>query len=134
MTLRRIQTDAAPRAVGPYSQGMVVGSLLYTAGQIAIDPESNVFQGHLDAAGQARLALANLRAVIEAAGATTSDVIKTTVFLTSMADFGAVNEVYAEFFGEHAPARSAVAVAELPLGARFEVEAVAVVRSRGALE
>lgn len=129
MTLKRVQTDAAPAAVGPYSQAMVVpGGLVYTAGQIAIDPANGTFRSDSDVADQARQVLANLRAILEAAGSSLDQVVKTTVFLTSMSDFAAVNAVYADVFGAHRPARSTVAVAGLPLGALVEIEAVAVVK------
>lgn len=127
----RIHTTSAPAAVGPYSQAMVVpDGLVFTAGQIAIDPSTGTFRSDLDVAGQARLLLSNLRAILEAAGSSMDRVVKTTVFLTSMSDFAAMNAVYAEAFGDHKPARSTVAVAELPLGARVEIEAVAVPRPR----
>lgn len=119
-----IATDRAPAAVGPYSQAIAAGHLVYTAGQIALDKESGkLVQGGVQA--QARQALQNLKAVLEAAGSGLDRVIKTTVFLQSMDDYAAVNEVYGRFFGEGAPARSAVAVAALPLGALVEIEAVA---------
>lgn len=121
-----IHTSQAPKAVGPYSQAVRVGELLFTAGQVAIDPSTSQFMGG-DVASQTRQVLNNLGAVLEAAGSDFSQVIKTTVFLTSMAHYGAVNEVYAQYFGEGKPARSAVAVAELPLGALVEIECVALV-------
>lgn len=120
-----IQTDAAPRAVGPYSQAVRVDQFVFTAGQVALDPQSGEFVGG-DAATQARQALTNLQAVLEAAGSSLGQVVKTTVFLVSMDDYAAVNGVYGEFFGASPPARSAVAVAQLPLGARVEIECVAV--------
>lgn len=127
MTTQRIETNAAPKAVGPYSQAVRAGGFLFTAGQIALDPQTNAFRADLGVRAQAELALRNLRAVLEAGGAAMDRVVKTTVFLTSMDDFKTVNEVYAEAFGGHEPARSAVAVAELPLGALVEFEAIAAV-------
>lgn len=119
-----ISTDKAPAAVGPYSQAVCAGSLVYTAGQIPLDPNTGkLVDGDVQA--QTRQAIHNLRAVLEAAGSSLENVVKTTVFLDDMNDYAAVNEVYGSFFGESAPARSAVQVAALPLGARLEIEAVA---------
>ena len=128
MTIERIHTDSAPAAVGPYSQATrAAGPFLFSAGQIALDPATQTFRSDLDVQGQAELALNNLSAVLEAGGSSLSNVLKTTVFLTTMDHFGAMNEVYARFFGETKPARSAVAAAELPLGALFEIECVALI-------
>ncbi len=121
-----IHTEQAPKAVGPYSQAIRVGDLLFTAGQIALDPASGQFRGG-EVDEQARQVLTNLRAVLEAGGSSLDQVIKTTVFVTTMAHYKRVNEVYAEFFTGNFPARSAVAVAELPLGALVEIECVALV-------
>lgn len=119
-----IATENAPAAVGPYSQAIAAGHLVYTAGQIALDKDTGkLVEGGVQA--QAQQALQNLKAVLEAAGSELQNVIKTTVFLQSMDDYAAVNEVYEQFFGQSAPARSAVAVAALPLGALIEIEAVA---------
>lgn len=123
-----IATEHAPAAVGPYSQAVRVGDLLFTAGQIALDPATGAL-AEGDVSAQATRALTNLQAVLEAGGSGLAHVIKTTVFLTDMADYAAVNAVYARFLGEAPPARSAVAVAALPLGARVEIEAVALVVS-----
>ena len=125
MNRRAIATEGAPAAIGPYSQGIAAGDLLFTAGQLGIDPATGEFVAP-DAAGQARRALQNVRAVVEAAGLTLDHVVKVTVFLADMDDFAAVNAVYAEFFGDAPPARSAVQVARLPLDGRVEIEAVAV--------
>ncbi len=122
-----IATDLAPRAIGPYSQALAAGDLVFCSGQIALDPRSGELSGG-DAAAQARQALANLARVLEAAGSGMDRVLKTTVFLVDMGDFAPVNEAYAEAFGGHRPARSTVAVSGLPKGARFEVEAVALRR------
>ena len=119
-----VKTDQAPAAVGPYSQAVRIGNLVYTAGQIPLDPATGkLVEGAIEA--QTRRALENLKAVLEAAGASLSSVVKTTVFLQNMGDFGAMNGVYAQFFGDGPPARSAVEVAALPLGAEVEIEAVA---------
>jgi 2-iminobutanoate/2-iminopropanoate deaminase len=120
----RVFSPAAPAPIGPYSQAVRCGSLLFCSGQIAIDPASGrLVDG--DVSAQARQVAKNLSAVLEAAGTTPAAVVKTTIFLVDMADFAAVNAVYAETFGEAAPARSTVAVAGLPLGAKVEIEAVA---------
>ena len=119
-----IHTDNAPKAIGPYSQAIRVGDTIYTSGQIGIVPESGAFVG-ADVAAQTRQALANLKAVLAAAGAQLSDVVKTTVFLADMADYAVVNAIYAEHFTDPCPARSAVQAAALPKGARMEIEAIA---------
>ena len=121
--MRCIATDAAPAAIGPYSQAVQAGPWIFASGQIPLAPTGEMAQGGADA--QARQALANVRAVLAAAGAGLADVVKTTVFLTDMDDFAAVNRVYAETFGDHRPARSTVAVAALPRGARVEIEVIA---------
>lgn len=124
MSKQIIHTDQAPAAIGPYSQANLSGGFVFTAGQIALTPGGD---GTLpdDVADQARQALSNLRAVLQAAGTDLAHVVKTTVFLLDMADYATVNAVYAEFFTENHPARSAVQVAGLPAGARVEIEAVA---------
>jgi len=119
-----IHTDDAPRAVGPYSQAVAWAGYLFCAGQIALDPESGELVGD-DAAAQARQALENLGAVLAAGGSAPEHVLKTTVYVKDMADYAAVNEVYAEFFGTHRPARAAVAVSALPKNALVEIDAVA---------
>lgn len=119
-----VATERAPRAVGPYSQAVVAGGLVFTAGQVGLDPGTGAVVPGGVAAETAR-ALENLRAVLAAAGSGLDRVVKTTVFLTDMADFAAMNEVYARVFGSHRPARSTVAVAALPRGAKVEIEAVA---------
>lgn len=121
-----IHTNDAPAAVGPYSQATVANGLVFTAGQIALIPaEGTMLEGDVQA--QTRQALTNLKAVLEAAGTSLENVMKTTVFLDSMDDFAKMNEVYAAFFGDNPPARSAVEVARLPLGALVEIEAVALI-------
>ena len=119
-----VSTPGAPRAIGPYSQGILAGGFLFTAGQVGFDPESGeLVDGGI--AEQTARVLDNIRAILEAADLNLSRVVKTTVFLVDMADFAAMNEVYARVFGDHRPARSTVAVAALPRGARVEIEAVA---------
>jgi 2-iminobutanoate/2-iminopropanoate deaminase len=121
-----ITTVKAPAAVGPYSQGVRIGELIYTAGQIALDPASGqMVEGGIKE--QTRQALKNLAAVLEAAGSSLAQVVKTTVFLQDINYFADMNSVYAEFFPAQPPARSAVQVAALPLGALVEIEALAVV-------
>ncbi len=122
--LGTIQTKDAPAAIGPYSQGVVAGGFLFTAGQIALDPATGeVVAG--DVAAQATRVLQNLTAVLSAAGASWSDVVKTTVYLQDMNDFAKVNEVYSSALGAARPARTTVAVAGLPRGVRVEIDAVA---------
>ena len=122
-----IATDTAPRAIGPYSQATVVGNVIYTAGQIALDPGTMEMVGK-NVAEQTERVLRNLTAVLEAAGSGLPHVLKTTVFLADMADFPAMNEVYARAFGDHRPARSTVAVQTLPKNARVEIDAIALKR------
>jgi 2-iminobutanoate/2-iminopropanoate deaminase len=119
-----VRTQKAPAAVGPYSQAVRIGNLIYTAGQLGIIPGSQEFAGN-DIEAQTRQALENLQAVLEEAGSCLHHVVKITVFLKNMGEFGRMNSVYAEFFPEEPPARSAVEVAGLPLGGRVEIEAVA---------
>ena len=119
-----ISTKKAPAAIGPYSQAIKVGNLVYTSGQIPIDPATGVFaEGGIKE--QTRQSLLNLKAILEEAGLSMSYVVKTTVFMADMNDFADMNAVYAEFFAEPYPARSAVAVKTLPKGALVEIEAVA---------
>jgi len=119
-----VSTGDAPKAIGPYSQGIIAGGLISTAGQIAIDPASGeVVPG--GAAEQTARVMQNLTAILRAAGSGLDRVVKTTVFLTDMADFAAMNEVYGKAFGNHRPARSTVAVANLPKGVKVEIEAIA---------
>jgi 2-iminobutanoate/2-iminopropanoate deaminase len=119
-----ITTDKAPAAVGPYSQAVRVGDLIYTAGQLGIVPGTKEFAGP-GIEAQTRQALENLKAVLEAAGSCLKHAVKNTVFLADMGEFARMNVVYAEFFAENPPARSAVQVAALPLGGRIEIESVA---------
>lgn len=124
MSKQIIATDKAPAAIGPYSQAVRVGDLIYTAGQLGIVPATKTLAG-ADVEAQARQALENLKAILEAAGSCLRHVVKTTLFLQDMGDFARVNAIYGEYFAEEPPARSTVQVAALPLGARVEIEAVA---------
>ena len=123
--LRTVHTPAAPAAIGPYSQAIVADGVVYTAGQIALDPHTGELSTG-DIAAQTARVLANLAAVLEAAGASLASVVKTTVYLADLADFGAMNEEYARHFGDHKPARSTVQAAALPRGARVEIDCIAV--------
>jgi 2-iminobutanoate/2-iminopropanoate deaminase len=127
MALQKIYTEKAPKPIGPYSQAIVVdGKFVYTAGQVAMDPATNqVVEGDIKV--QTRQVLKNIEQVLKAAGSSMNSVAKTTVFLNNLNDFGAMNEVYAEFFSGSAPARSTVEVARLPRDVKVEIEAVAVV-------
>lgn len=118
-----IVADAAPAAVGPYSHAVKAGKTLYTSGQLGLDPISGELVEGVEA--QARVALDNLKAVLKEAEMGMEDVVKTTVFLKEMSDFAAINAIYAEAFGDTKPARSCVAVAALPKGGLFEIEAIA---------
>lgn len=119
-----IQTPAAPQAIGPYSQAVSAGPLLFLSGQIPLDPSSGDLVGP-DIATQTRQVLQHIRAILEAAGSSLERVVKTTVFLTDIGDFAVVNQVYGEFFPQAPPARSAVQVAALPRGASVEIEVIA---------
>ena len=125
MSITPIQTDHAPKAIGPYSQAVTYGNFVYTAGQIAFDPVSmDIVPGGVTE--QTEQVMNNLKAILSDAGTDLQQVLKTTVFLADMADFTAMNEVYARHFGEHRPARSTVAAAGLPRNVRVEIEVVAV--------
>jgi 2-iminobutanoate/2-iminopropanoate deaminase len=126
MNRQAIRTEAAPQAIGPYEQAIKIDGLVFTAGQIPIDPKTGNFaEGGIKE--QTRQVLKNLQAVLAAAGSSMDRVVKATVFLKNMADFPAMNEVYAEYFAAAKPARSTVAVAELPRGALVEIDLVATV-------
>lgn len=126
MALKTIATEGAPAAIGPYSQAIAVGNMVYTAGQIPLDPKTlEVVEGGVKA--QTEMVLENLKAVLEEAGSSLENVVKTTVFLSEMSNFGEMNEVYARYFDKHKPARSTVAVRELPLSVAVEIEAVALI-------
>lgn len=126
MPQRIIATESAPAAIGPYSQGVVAGGCLYTAMQIGLDPDSGDLVG-ATAAEQIRQCLQNIGAVVAAAGCVMNDVVKTTVYLTDLGEFLAVNDVYAEFFGDEPPARGVIEAAALPKGALVAVEAIATI-------
>ncbi|HLZ44520.1 MAG TPA: RidA family protein [Gemmatimonadales bacterium] len=125
--MRVIATDAAPKAIGPYSQAIATETLVFTAGQVALDPKTGELIGRTTVE-QTEQVFANLEAVLTAAGASLGTVVKTTVYLADMADFAQMNEVYAKHFGAHKPARSTVQAAGLPKHARVEIEVIAVVR------
>lgn len=130
MTTERsvVRTDAAPGAIGPYSQAIVAGDLVFCSGQIPLDPASGqLVEGGIE--DQTRQVLNNLVAVLQAAGTTTDRIVKTTIFLADMNDFAAVNGVYGEYFGAEPPARSTVQVARLPRDVRVEIEAIALTGS-----
>jgi len=132
-----IQTDRAPQAIGPYSQAVIANGIVYTSGQIALTPEGEMLKNDAvlqtqellkhDVVIQTEQVLKNLSAVLEEAGSSLSQVIRTTIFLDSMDDFAIVNEIYAKAFGDHKPARSTVAVKTLPKNALVEIDAIAVV-------
>ncbi|MDH4130708.1 MAG: RidA family protein [Gemmatimonadota bacterium] len=126
MTLTAVATEAAPRAIGPYSQAIIANGFVYTAGQIAFEPGTMEIVGG-GIGEQTERVMKNIAAILTAAGTDLSRVVKTTVFLVDMADFSAMNEVYARAFGSHKPARSTVAVSALPRGVRVEIEAIATV-------
>ena len=122
--MKVISTKKAPAAIGPYSQATRIGNLVYTSGQIPIDPATGVFvEGGIKE--QTRQSLTNVKAILEEAGLSMSNVVKTTVFMADMGDFADMNSVYAEFFTEPYPARSAVAVKTLPKGSLVEIEVIA---------
>lgn len=124
--MKTIQTELAPAAIGPYSQGILVNNLFYSSGQIPLKADGTLVTG--DVKEQTRQVFQNLDAVLSAAGASFETVVKATVFIKNMDDFAAVNEVYGEYFSEHKPARSCVEVARLPKDALVEIEVVALVK------
>ncbi len=124
---KEIKTESAPAAIGPYSQGITGGNLVISSGQLPADPKTGAIEGDITA--QTKQSLTNLKAVLEAGGSDLAHVLKTTVFLSDMNNFGAMNAVYAEFFNEGTkPARSAVEVARLPKDALVEIEAIAIAK------
>jgi len=129
MDLRSTKTDRAPAPVGPYSQAIIAGDFVFCAGQIALDAQSGQLVGGDDVRAQTRRVLDNLAAVLVSAESSLDRVTKTTVFLADLADFQAMNEVYAERFGSHRPARSTIGVGALPRGAKVEIECIAVRRN-----
>lgn len=125
MKLREVRTDQAPEPVGPYSQAIISGDTVYTAGQIGIDPATGEIAADVEA--QTRQVMDNLAAVLAAAGCAFADVVKTTIYLADMADFPAVNAIYGSCFGDPAPARAMVEAAALPKGASVEIDCIAVI-------
>ena len=124
MTKKQIQTNAAPAAIGPYSQAVQVGNLVFYSGQIPLDPETGAMvEGGI--VEQTRRVMANMSAMLQASGRTFEDVVKTTIYLTDLGDFATVNEIYGEFFGDVPPARACVQVAALPKGAAIEIDWIA---------
>ena len=124
MSMRTISTDRAPKAIGPYSQGIAASGFLFLSGQIPLDPRTgDLVQGTVRE--EVTRVMENLKAVLEAAGSGLDRVVRTTVYLADLRDFAAMNEVYAGYFGAHRPARSTVQVAALPKGARVEIDAIA---------
>ncbi|MFS8188372.1 RidA family protein [Rossellomorea marisflavi] len=124
--MRTVSTNQAPAAIGPYSQGIVVNNLFYSSGQIPLTPEGMMVEGDVQA--QTHQVFRNLQAVLKEAGASLESVVKATVFIKNMDDFGAINEVYGEYFSSHIPARSCVEVAKLPKDALVEIEVIALVK------
>jgi 2-iminobutanoate/2-iminopropanoate deaminase len=127
MTRTVVHTDDAPKAIGPYSQAIRAGNLVFCSGQIPLDYQTGEMVGSGDVRVQARRVMDNLQAVLKAAGTSLSQVVKTTIYLQDLADFGAVNEVYGSYFAAAPPARATVQVAGLPRGALVEIDAIAVV-------
>ncbi|QOP44024.1 RidA family protein [Sulfurimonas sediminis] len=125
--MKQVQTNKAPSAIGPYSQAIVTNGMVYTSGQIALTPEGGDELLKEDVGVQAVAVLKNLQAVLEEAGSSLNDVVKTTIFLADMNDFATVNAIYEKAFGEHKPARATVAVKTLPKNALVEIDAVALV-------
>ncbi|WP_295014030.1 RidA family protein [Sulfuricurvum sp.] len=123
--MKNVQTPNAPAAIGPYSQAMIAGGMVFTSGQIALTPVGEMVDG--DVSAQCTQVISNLKAVLEEAGSSFDKVIKTTIFLADMDDFAAVNAIYADAFGSHKPARSTVAVKTLPKNALVEIDAIALI-------
>lgn len=123
--MKTVSTTNAPAAIGPYAQGIVVNGMFYSSGQIPLTPEGELVEG--DIVAQTNQVFENLKAVLSAAGSSLDKVVKTTVFLSDMNNFAAMNETYASHFGDHKPARSAVEVARLPKDVKVEIEVIAVV-------
>lgn len=133
MTRKVVSTTSAPRAIGPYSQAIVAGGFVFCSGQIPLDPQTGDMVGAADVRAQTRRVMENLQAVLGAAGAAFADVVKTTIFLADLGDFGAVNEIYGSYFKADPPARATVQVAGLPKGALVEIDAVAIVPAPAAV-
>lgn len=122
--MKKISTEKAPAAIGPYSQAMERGGFIFVSGQLPIDPVTGDF-AEGDAAVLTRQSMNNIAAILEAAGSGLDKIVKTTIFVQDLADFGVINEAYGSYFGEDAPARACVQAAALPKGARLEIEAIA---------
>lgn len=122
---RVVKSDAAPKAIGPYSQAIVAGGFVFCSGQIALDPTTGELVGASDVRAQTTRVMENLKGVLEGAGSSFAAVVRTTIFLADMGDFGAVNEIYGQYFPSEPPARATVQVAALPRGALVEIDAVA---------
>ncbi|APB37810.1 MAG: RidA family protein [Heyndrickxia faecalis] len=123
--MKTISTNQAPAAIGPYAQGVVAGNLFFSSGQIPLRSDGTLVEGSIEA--QARQVMENLKAVLEAAGASFDTVVKTTVFIQNMDDFAKINDVYGSYFTDHKPARSCVEVARLPKNAGVEIEVIALI-------
>lgn len=124
--MKTTHTSQAPEAIGPYSQGVVVNNIFYSSGQIPLTPNGEIVSDNLEA--QVHQVFANIKAVLDSAGATLESVIKTTVFIKNMDDFPAINEIYATYFTNHLPARSTVEVARLPKDVKIEMEVIALIK------
>lgn len=125
--MKKVATDKAPAAIGPYAQAIIASGLVYTSGQIPLTVDGGLVDGTVEE--QTEQVFANLKAVLEEANSSLSQVVKATVFIKDMNDFGAINEIYAKHFGDHTPARSCVEVARLPKDVKVEIEAIAVVNA-----
>src|SRR5690554_2782790 len=125
MIMKTVSTNNAPAAIGPYAQGIIVNGFFFSSGQIPLTPQGDLVEGDIEV--QTNQVFENIKAVLAEAGLTLNNVVKTTVFLSDMNDFAAMNEVYANHFGDHKPARSAVEVARLPKDVKVEIEVIAVV-------
>ncbi len=125
--MKVVHTGKAPQAIGPYSQGIIVNNMFYSSGQIPLRPDGTMVEGGIKE--QTHQVFRNLKAILEAAGASLDTVVKTTCYIKNMDDFAAMNEVYGEYFSEHKPARSCVEVARLPKDALIEIEVIALVKS-----
>ncbi|MGC4378592.1 RidA family protein [Fictibacillus sp. Mic-4] len=124
--MKKVETSNAPAAIGPYSQGMIVNNVFYSSGQIPLKPDGTLVEG--DIVAQTHQVFANLKAVLEEAGSSLDQVVKTTVFIKNMDDFGLINDVYGQYFSDHKPARSCVEVARLPKDVQIEIEVIALVK------
>ncbi|MBD8005899.1 RidA family protein [Bacillus norwichensis] len=124
--MRKVETNKAPAAIGPYSQGIIVNNMFYSSGQIPLTPEGELVGETVEE--QANQVFRNVQGVLEAAGASLETVVKTTLFIKNMDDFGTINEIYSEYFSEHKPARSCVEVARLPKDVLLEMEVIALVK------